>query len=402
MLVHVMKREFTTMARSKAMVISIAIMAVLILVAGFAARYFNSTADEGPSASDAVTIAVEEQMGDYLPYLDKAGAGFLNTELIDTASAESYLEANDESGEGYAAVLAGEPGKPTLVVDGSPAGGVNPVAANAANLAATAYLLESKGVALSDADYGQLAASVSVTPQFVSFGSGGLIETDPVGYFTSLIGIMILFMMIMMGMTTIANGVVQEKSSRVVEILLTTIRPRTLLLGKVLGIGAFLLVQFAVLGASIYIALQVAGIDFSINIGSFLGWMLVWLLLGFFFYAMLMGAFASLASRQEDLGAVTMPLSLFMLVPFYLALFLVPAAPDSVWTKVLSFVPGFSPFVIPVRQAYGTVPVAEMAIAAVIGVVAIPLVAMLAGKIYSNSILHTGKRLSLIQGIRGR
>lgn len=403
MLVHIMKREFTTMARSEAMVISIAVMAALILLGSFAARYFlNDDSGSDPADPSTVTIAVEEQMSDYAPYLEKVGAGSIATEPIDSGGAKSYLEARHEADEPNAAVLTGTPGDPSLMVPGNAAEGVDPVVTNVTNLAATAYLVESKGVTLTDADYGELAASVAVMPTFVSFDSGFLMATDPVGYFTSLAGILILFMMIMMGMTTIANGVVQEKSSRVVEILLTSVRPRTLLLGKILGIGAFLLVQFAILGASIYIGLQIAGVNFSINIGSYLGWMLVWLILGFFFYAMLMGAFASLASRQEDLGAVTTPMTLGMLIPFYLALFMVPSAPDSVWTKVVSMIPGISPFMIPVRQAYGAVPVGEMVLAAGLGLVAIPLVAMVAGKIYSNSILHTGKRLSLAQGFRGQ
>ena len=128
----------------------------------------------------------------------------------------------------------------------------------------------------------------------------------------------------------------------------------------------------------------------------------MWLVLGFFFYAMATGALAATASRQEDLGAVTAPISMTLLIPFYVGLFLVPAMPEATVTKVLSMVPGISPFAMPVRQAYDTVTTSELLIAAALGVVAIPLVAAIAGKIYENSILHTGRRLKITEAIRAK
>lgn len=403
MLIHVIKREFMTMARSKAMIISIAVMTVLILGAGLAGRYFLSD-DPNAEAPTAPIIAVDESAQAYLPYLETAAAGTgITTEVIGAGTAEDYLRQRYESdADGYAVVLVKEGEVPSVVVEGDGTRRVNPVVAATINTAASAQLMESKGATLAASDYAQLASSVDVTPRFVSFDRGNLILTNPVGYFTSLAGMMVMFMMIMLGISTIANGVVQEKSSRVVEILLTTIRPRTLLLGKVLGIGVFLLLQFTVLIVTALAAVNIAGIDLNLNLGDYLGWMVLWMVLGFFFYAMVMGAFASLATRQEDLSAVTTPVSMAMLVPFYLALFLVPNAPDSTWTKVLSAIPGLSPFMMPVRQAYQAVSTTEMVLAAALGVVAIPLVAMLAGKIYSNSILHTGKRLSIVQAFRAR
>ncbi|MEW6943880.1 ABC transporter permease [Trueperella pyogenes] len=401
MLIHVMKREFMTMARSKAMIISIVVMVVLILGGGLAGRYFlaDDPASEAPAAP---IVAVEESAREYLPYLEKVASGSgIETTVIATGSAEDYLrDRHDSKAEGYAVVLVKAGDVPNVVVEGDGTRGVKSSIAAMINTAASAQLMDSRGAALTDADYAQLAASVDVAPRFVSFDRGNLILTNPVGYFTSLAGMMVMFMMIMLGISTIANGVVQEKSSRVVEILLTTIRPRTLLLGKVLGIGVFLLLQFTVLIVTALAAVNIAGIDLNLNLGDYLGWMVLWMVLGFFFYAMVMGAFASLATRQEDLSAVTTPVSMAMLVPFYLALFLVPNAPDSTWTKVLSAIPGLSPFMVPVRQAYQAVSTTEMVLAAALGVVAIPLVAMLAGKIYSNSILHTGKRLSIVQAFR--
>lgn len=406
MIRHIIRREFKTLSKSKSMRISTAVIVILILVAGVVARFVMSDdgdQEEGAQPPTALTIAVEEQMADYAAHLEATGQGVVVIENIGEAEAESFLRERDEAEvDGPAVVLAGDPGEPLIVAPSDGVSGADRVLTHLVNTAATAWFMESEGLQLDDADYAALSSTIAVPVETISFGGANLIMTNPVGYFTSLAGIFVMFMMIMMGITTIANGVLEEKSSRVVEIILTTVRPRTLLLGKVLGIGLFLLVQFALYVLAIVAALNIAGVWMSLNLGPYIASMLVWLLLGFFFYVTLTGALASTASRQEDLGAVTTPISFGMLVPFYVGFILVPMAPESLATKIVSMIPGFSPFVMPVRQAYDAVTTVELAIAAVLALLAIPLVARLAGKIYENSILHTGKKLKISQALRAK
>lgn len=123
---------------------------------------------------------------------------------------------------------------------------------------------------------------------------------------------MVLMFLLYMGITTygtmVAQGIVEEKSSRVVEILLSTVRPWHLLLGKVIGLGLVGLVQLAVLGvaglamASVTGALTITGIA----TGTLL-WGLLWYVLGFFLYATVFAGAGSLVSRQEDMQTVLMP-----------------------------------------------------------------------------------------------
>src|SRR5699024_3672260 len=154
----------------------------------------------------------------------------------------------------------------------------------------------------------------------------------------------------------VSVGVVEEKSSRVVEILLATIRPTQLLAGKVLGVGVVALRQVIIFAVGGFIAAQATGgLDgFELDRGSALGMLLQWVLLGFAIYVVLVGGLAALVSRQEDIGAVTTPMVFGMMIPFYLGIYLVPNAPEALATKVLSQIPFFSPFMMPVRIAFGT------------------------------------------------
>lgn len=402
MIVQIMKREFAMLYRSRAMRLSTVVMVLLILAAGVLGKFLLGGDDDAPATGGPV-VAVEDQMADYVPHVKKVSGGQIDVETIGNGEAENYLRERSESdADGPAVVLAGQPGTPDLVTATDGMTGADQQLSAVVNTAATAWLMEDRGITLSDDDYSTLVSTVSVPVSVVTIGTANLIESDPIGYISSFVGLMILFMMIMMGIATIANGVVEEKSSRVVEIVLTTVRPRTLLLGKILGIGTFLLLQFVLFAIAVVISLNLAGLWLDLGLGSYLAWLAVWLVLGFFFYAMATGALAATASRQEDLGAVTAPISMTLLIPFYVGLFLVPAMPEATVTKVLSMVPGISPFAMPVRQAYDTVTTSELLIAAALGVVAIPLVAAIAGKIYENSILHTGRRLKITEAIRAK
>lgn len=402
MIVQIMKREFAMLYRSRAMRLSTVVVVLLILAAGVLGKFLLGGDDDAPATGGPV-VAVEDQMADYVSHVKKVSGGQIDVETIGNGEAENYLRERSESdADGPAVVLAGQPGTPDLVTATDGMTGADQQLSAVVNTAATAWLMEDRGITLSDDNYSTLVSTVSVPVSVVTIGTANLIESDPIGYISSFVGLMILFMMIMMGISTIANGVVEEKSSRVVEIVLTTVRPRTLLLGKILGIGTFLLLQFVLFAIAAVISLNLAGLWLDLGLGSYLAWLAVWLVLGFFFYAMATGALAATASRQEDLGAVTSPISMTLLIPFYVGLFLVPAMPEATVTKVLSMVPGISPFAMPVRQAYDTVTTSELLIAAALGVVAIPLVAAIAGKIYENSILHTGRRLKITEAIRAK
>src|SRR5699024_2769995 len=176
-------------------------------------------------------------------------------------------------------------------------------------------------------------------------------EPDQFGpqYLLAVVSISLLLFTLIRTGSLIAMGVVEEKTSRAVEILLATIRPSELLAGKILGLGIVGLAQVIILRGAAGAAMAFSGLfdGFEINLGGTMLIVLVWFLLGFALYALLFGGFAALISRQEEIGAVTTPLMFLLIVPFYLAMFLVPSDPGSTVVRIMSQVPFFSPFMVP-------------------------------------------------------
>jgi ABC-2 type transport system permease protein len=198
----------------------------------------------------------------------------------------------------------------------------------------------------------------------------------------------------------VAMGVVEEKSSRVVELLLSTLRPRHLLSGKIVGLGLLGLAQLLLLGV---VGLAAAGLSGALDVnGDVLaaaGLALVWFAVGYAFYAAAFACAASLVSRQEDLQSVVSPLSIVLMVGFFVS-FGVAADPDGTLAKVSSYIPPVAPMTMPPRIALGEASTVE-----VIGVLAVTLGATallvpLAARIYSGAVLRTGGSIKLLDAWR--
>lgn len=255
------------------------------------------------------------------------------------------------------------------------------------------FLLGGKGV------------DVSIPP-----ATGHTAQTNPLGFVMGVVAVMFVAIPIFMGMGALNSGVVEEKTSRVVEIILTTVKPRVLLLAKLLGIGSAVLVFIACYLAGIVAGASLAGVLPSmgnltaahVNPWTFVPTVLVWLAVGYFTFGGLSGALASTVSRQEDLSAVQTPVIFGAMIPMYVAIYLVPYAPDTTVTHILSCCPFLSPFMMPMRMALGAVGVWEQLLAFAVQIATICLLSLLAGKVYERSILHTGERLKLRQAFRGR
>jgi ABC-2 type transport system permease protein len=200
----------------------------------------------------------------------------------------------------------------------------------------------------------------------------------------------------------VAQGVVEEKSSRVVELLLATIRPWQLMAGKVLGIGIMGLVQvllIAIVGVAAGLATGVLTLSITAAIGTVV-WLIVWYLLGFFMYAVVFAGLGALVSRQEDVGSVVAPALMLLIVGYVLGVSILPTNPGSQLMEVLSVIPLFAPTVMPMRLAMGGVAPWEAIVS--IGLVAalIPVFIYVAARIYRNAVLQTGARVKLSQALQ--
>jgi ABC-2 type transport system permease protein len=194
-------------------------------------------------------------------------------------------------------------------------------------------------------------------------------------------------------------GVVQEKASRVVELLLASLRPRHLLAGKVAGIGVLGLAQIAVLvGAAL--AAGAAGLFDLPTLGRTAPLALLWFLLGYAFYATAFAAVGALVSRTEDASGASLPVTGIMLVSYLLAFGGAFSNPDSAAAIVLSLVPFSAPFVVPARVAVTDVPLWQHLLAVALMLAATAGLVRLGGRIYELGLLRSGARVPFREALR--
>jgi len=232
--------------------------------------------------------------------------------------------------------------------------------------------------------------------------------TDTAGRSLLAFGMTVLiFMMIILYGTWIAMSVVEEKSSRVMEVILNAATPFHLLTGKVLGVGAVALSQYVALLATGTVALlaqdTVAGVVLGTNNATALpeGLTIQLLLvfglygiLGFLVYASLYAAAGSLVSRQEDVNAAVMPMTLVSTAGYLIAVYASTGVIDirAEWLTVLSQVPFVSPFMMLGRFSSGQVTLPEVALSIALLGVSIVATLWLAARIYRAGVLLYGQR----------
>ncbi len=200
----------------------------------------------------------------------------------------------------------------------------------------------------------------------------------------------------------VAQGVVEEKQNRIVEILLSTVRPRQLLLGKVLGIGLLGIIQLIVLSAVALLAASRTTVISIPDLGvAAVAGGILWYVLGFLFFALIYAAGGSLVSRQEDLQAVLTPITI-VVVSTYLAFFWVVANPDNPFAIGLSMLPAMSPILMPARMASGEAEAWQVVVAVVLSIAATFGMNILAARIYTNSVLKVGSRVSWLEALKSQ
>lgn len=383
-------REVRTRLLSKATIISTLIILIVLIGGMVALSIFTDRQGATPTQ-----VGISEQTHDLAPALEQVASqqGF-NLELrqLDYDEAVTQLEEGDLD-----AYLSGEPQSPLVSFDGMPDGALMGVV----NAATQQYALTGVISGLGGDPQQVQSELAGAVPRTESVGEET--EFDPYKMIAAGATISLLLFALMQGTQLLAMGVVEEKASRVVEILLATIRPSQLMAGKVIGIGFITLVQIALFAAAAALSAQLLGLldGVEINVGDFLAWLLIWFFLGFGLYAVVTAGIAALVSRQEDIGSVTTPIILLIMVPFYLGIWLVPSNPDSTLVKALSQVPIFAPFMMPARQAFTDVPVSELAIAIGGSLVLIPILVWIGGRIYSRAVLSTGGRMKLSEALKG-
>jgi ABC-2 type transport system permease protein len=380
----VARREFTTQVRSRSFVIGLLI--TLVLFGGIGA-FSAFVAGQSSSASLGVTPETAA-LQDPLAATARTQGLDLTFVAVEDGPGRERVEAGDLD-----ALLTGSAGDYELLGRDSVDDGVASVVGTTVQQQALADALAGAGVDPATLAERAQVATVTLVPEDPNRGQQLAV---------ALVGTALLFFSVSGYGQLVATGVVEEKQSRVVELLLATITSWQLLAGKVLGLGAVGLLQLVILGLIAVAAGAVGGLlTVPAAAAGMFAIVVVWYLLGFFLFAALYAALGSTVSRQEELNSLVAPMIFLLLIPFVLVANLLPNDPRNGVAAALSFVPFFSQTIMPARYALGVAPLWEVGVAALLAVLTIVVVVRVAGRVYANSILRTGARVGLVEALRG-
>ena len=193
----------------------------------------------------------------------------------------------------------------------------------------------------------------------------------------------------------VVTGVVEERNSRVVELILSTVRPRHLLAGKVIGIGLLGFAQLALV-AGLAAALLAAGtFDAPRSLGGDLALVVPWFGLGFALYSVAYATAGALASRQQNADTAGQPVTYALLAVYFAGYVALSSDPNGPLATLLTVFPASAPIVLPARSALVGVPLWEHALAVVLVIASIYALLRFAGRVYAHGLLHGGPGLGL-------
>ena len=208
-------------------------------------------------------------------------------------------------------------------------------------------------------------------------------------------GLFLLYMAVLLYGNWMLSGVTEEKSNRVVEVLLSSVKPWQLLAGKIAGIGLLGIGQFSGTIAVALIAVQATDtVDLPSLDFSTVANLIVWFILGFLLFSVMYGAAGSLVSRMEDAQNVAFPLSMVAVAGFFISITAL-SDPDGPAAVIGTFIPFTAPFVVPVRAALIAIPLWQYLIAVVLTMGTIVGLVLVAGRIYAGGLLRFGTRVKL-------
>ncbi|MCL1692377.1 MAG: ABC transporter permease [Actinomycetia bacterium] len=376
------KREFLERVRSKPFIVTMSLLVVAILAIGPVVSRFSG----GDEQATSIGLAGDEVAG--IEQELEAQAALFEME-IDVERLSSRSDAETALIEGEVAVVLVD--RTEIVFHTGGSSRLTALVHGAVDTALKTEALTELG--LSD---NEIAVVVEPVPVEVTT----LEETnaqDEAKRGAAFVGAIFLYISIIMFGQFVAMGTVEEKQNRVVEVVLSRVRPWQVLVGKVVGIGLIGLFQLAAFSGAAYISAQFADLP-DIDVAAIglpiIASLFFWFILGYTFYAFLYAAVGSTVSRQEDLqGAIMIPIILIM--PGYLLAIFAAEDPGALLPTIASWLPPWAPFVMPVRIAAGVVQPWEIIVAVVGTALGAVALVWIGSRVYSGALLRTGSKIKL-------
>lgn len=372
-------REVRQRLGAKSFYVLTGLFVLAILAIGIVGRLAG---DDEPGPIDVGTVAVTQQGLE--PALDAVGSQIdrqVDVQTFDTrAQAQAALEDGDVD-----VVVAGDRGE--IVFDGTVDDQINAVVQQAWATVQTGTALGDAG--LSD-DQIELALSPEPLTSVVLDDDG---DDSGLAQLAGAVTAILLFISLQTFGGYVLSGVIEEKSTAVVEVLLARVRADQLLAGKVIGIGIAALIQFSAAVAAGLVSLTISGKEVPGEIWSAVPLSLFWFLGGYALYSTLFALAGSLVSRQEDAQAASAPI-LTTMIGAYMVVFFFGFDPQSRASTILSLLPPVAPFLMPIRMASGAASIIEVVVSLLLLLASVFGVWKLAGRIYGQVLLQRGSRIS--------
>jgi ABC-2 type transport system permease protein len=385
----VAKREITTRARTRSFLVSNAIILVLILGGILGTSLFAGGPDSGPK------VGLVGSAANLSGSLSASAKAIGHPVDVSTVADVAAARAKVASGDLDVALVPRGAGSYSAIVEKTVPTELSAVIDSVVRQQAVNSALRAQGV--DPATLAQAAALATVTVDAVDPPDADSAQRKGL----AAIAMLLMFQQILGFGFAVAMGVVEEKSSRVVEVLLATIKPLHLLCGKVLGIGALGLAQLAAYGAVGLGAGLATGMLTSVSglaVGVFAS-VLGWFVLGFGFYAVAFAAAGSMVSRPEDVSSATTPFTILIMASFLLSQFVLQGKIGTL-ADVMSWIPPFSAMLMPLRIAAGTTSPAQIVGSVVLMLLATAALSLVAARVYERSVLRTGTRVSWSEALR--
>lgn len=345
----VAEREMRMRLRSKAFLISTGITLLIVLASVVIGGMFsaNPPKDKLLAVGDAVAVAESFQAFD----------------VVEVGSAEEAKEL----------VLSGE-AESAVIPSGGPTG-------------VTVIALDSAP--------SQVMALFSVSPEVE------LLEpSDQNGFLIYIVALgfgLVFFMSAITFGSIIAQSVVEEKQTRIVEILMASVPVRVLLAGKILGNSILAIGQIVIIAGLAGVGMLATGQDILLaDLGPSLVWFAILFAFGFVLLAALFAAASALVSRVEDVGSVTSPVTMLIMIPYFLVIFF---NDNPLVLGIMSYVPFSAPVGMPMRVFLGTAEWWEPLVSLVLLVITTVVVVMIGSRVYANGLLKTGARVKLSEAL---
>ncbi len=382
MIWQIARREIVTRGQTKAFQVLTAVLLVGVIVAAVSISLVTGSSDE----ASEFTIGLS---GDGTEFADQLSVETdeVAPTVVETSDGETLLETGDID-----VLFTGD----ELVWEGFPIADLDLYIRTSVQQAEFAERVDDLG--LGNAELAALFGEVQIEERLLD----GEDDEQFVRFGAATVSTIAMFMLLTVWGGFLMMGVVEEKSSRVVEVLLSHVEARTLLTGKILGLGVLALMQLLIIVAGMAAGLlAVRDIEVPSGVWSSVPILLVTFLLGYAFYASAFAALGSTVSRQEDAQAAQLPAMIPLAIGYGIGISSVQS-PDTLLVKIASYVPFTSPVVLPFRVALTNPPAWQVALSLFLLAASVPLMLNLAGRIYRSTLLNVGARVPLLHAFRNR